>query len=97
MAHTNSGNEATQDNAKLLWIGVGVGAALGVAFAVSRRKRDRWYAAKQISRQVADKTSDLAAASKDIVDRLRIIYGESCKVVEDATELWSRGRKLAGV
>jgi hypothetical protein len=53
--------------------------------------------AKEVSRRVVDRTGDLAAASKDIVDRLKIIYGESCKVVEEATELWSRGRKLAGV
>jgi hypothetical protein len=68
-----------------------------VAFALSRRKRDRWSAAKQVSRRVADHTGDIAAASKDILDRIKIIYGESCKVVEEATELWSRGRKLAGV
>jgi hypothetical protein len=52
---------------------------------------------EQVSRRVADRTGDLAAASKDIVDRLRIIYNESRKVVDEATELWSQGRKLAGV
>ncbi|MGA2739225.1 MAG: hypothetical protein ABSG65_17445 [Bryobacteraceae bacterium] len=90
-------NGHSGNNANLLWIGVGVGAAVGVAVALSRRKRDRWYAAKEISRRVAGHTGDLAVASKDIFDRLKIIYGESCKVVEEATELWSRGRKLAGV
>lgn len=86
-----------QNNTNLVWIGVGVGAAIGVAVAISRRKREPWYSARQVTRRVADHTSDLAAASKDIVDRLKIIYNESCKVVEEATELWSQGRKLAGV
>jgi hypothetical protein len=96
--NANSGNHTSLgNNANLVWIGVGVGAALGVAFAVTRRKRDRWYTAKQVSRRVADQTGDLAAASKDIFDRLKIIYVEGGKVVEEATELWSRGRKLAGV
>ncbi len=80
-----------------MWIGVGVGAAIGVAVVLSRRKRDRWYAAKQVSRRVAGHTSDLASAGKDIFDRLKIIYAESCKVAEEATDLWSQGRKLAGV
>lgn len=97
--HTNSGNRANSvNNANLMWLGVGMGAAaIGVAVALTRRKRDRWYAAKQVTQRVANRTGDLAAASKDIVDRLRIIYNESRKVVEEATELWSRGRKLAGV
>jgi hypothetical protein len=88
----NSGNKAS-----LLWIGVGMGAAIGAAVVLSRRKRDPWYSAKEVSRRVADRTGDLAAASKDIFDRLKIIYTESRKVVEEATELWSNGRKLAGV
>jgi len=90
-------NAIAVNNGVLVWIGVGVGAALGVAFALSRRKRDRWATARHVSRQVVNRTGDLAAASKDIVDRLKIIYAESCKVVEEAGELWSRGRKLTGV
>jgi hypothetical protein len=35
-----------------------------------------------VTRRVADRTGDLAAASKEIVDRVRIIYNESRKVVE---------------
>jgi hypothetical protein len=96
--NVNAGsNGASGNHTNLMLVGVGVGAALGLAFALSRRKRDRWYTAKQVSRRVADHTGDLAAASKDILDRVKIIYGESCKVVEEAAELWAQGRKLAGV
>jgi len=41
-------------------------AAIGVALAVTRRKKDRWTVAKQASRRLADRTGDLAGASKDI-------------------------------
>ena len=78
----------------LVWIGVGLGGAIGVAVALTRRTRDRWCAAKQVSRRVADRTGDLAAASKDIVERLKIIYTESRKILEEATEIWSRGAEV---
>jgi len=88
-------NNGTRTNT--IWIGVGIGAAIGVAaLAISQRKRDRWYSAKQVSRRVADHTGELAAASKDIIERIRLIYNESCKVVDEATELLSHGRKLVG-
>jgi hypothetical protein len=95
--HANGSNGYSANKANLVWLGVGVGAALGVAFALTQRKKSRWDEAKEVSRRVANRTGDLAAASKDIFDRLKIIYGESCKVIEEATELWSSGRKLAGV
>ena len=91
-------NGSLVSNNNLMWVGVGVGAAaLGIALALSRRKRDRWDAARQVTRRVANHTSDLAEAGKDILGRVRIIFGESRKVVEEATELWSQGRKLAGI
>jgi hypothetical protein len=89
-------NNGNHGNMVLLGVGIGA-AALGVAFALSHRKRDRWSTARQMSRRVVDHTGDMAAASKDILDRIRIIYGESRKVVEEATELLSSGRKLVGV
>jgi len=94
--HTNA--ESNGSNANLVWIGVGVGAAaVGVALALARRKKNNWSTAKQVSRRLADKTNDLAEVGKDIFDRIKVIYNESRKVVEECNELWSHGRKLAGV
>ncbi|HUE03202.1 MAG TPA: hypothetical protein VMR62_26775 [Bryobacteraceae bacterium] len=73
---------------------VGVGAAIGVAVVLNRRKRNGWYTA---TRRVADKTNDLAVVSKDMLERIKVIYDETRKVVDEATELWSQGRKLVGV
>ncbi len=81
----------------VIWMGVGVGAAIGLAFALSRRKKDRWSSAKEVSERVVNRTGDLAAAGKDLVDRIRVIYNESRRVVDDASELWSQGRRLVGV
>ena len=98
MTEEQGSTQLSNGNGNRVLIGVGIGAAIGVAaFALSRRKRDRWYAAKEVSRRVADHSSDLAAASKDIVDRIRVNYNETRKVVEEATELLSHGRKLVGV
>jgi hypothetical protein len=83
--------------ASTMWIGIGVGAAVGLAVLINRRKREPWSSAKAISRRVAGRTGDLAAISKDLVERVKVIYNESCKVVDDATDLWARGRKLARV
>jgi hypothetical protein len=75
-------------------IGVGVGAAIAVAVAMSRRRNSRWYDAKRVTLRMADKTGDLAAVSKDIVEHLKVIYSESCKLVDQASDLWSQGRKI---
>ena len=80
-----------------IWIGVAIGAAVGVGFALSHRKRDPWSTAKAAAGRVANRTGDISEATKDIVERIRTIYEESRKVVDDAGELWSHGRKLVGV
>jgi hypothetical protein len=43
---------------------------------------------------MADRTGDLASVSKDIVEHLKVIYSESCKLAEQASDLWSQGRKM---
>lgn len=79
-----------------IWVGVAVGAALGIGIALSRRKRSRWDATKDLTRRVAAHSDDLAVTTQDMVDRVKRIYEEGRKVVEDAGELWAHGRKLTG-
>jgi hypothetical protein len=85
-----------EPNSSKIWIGVAVGVAVGIGIALSRRKRSRWDQAREVTRRVADGSPDLADATRDIVDRVKTIYEEGLKVVEDAGELWSHGRKLVG-
>ncbi|HLI86017.1 MAG TPA: YtxH domain-containing protein [Bryobacteraceae bacterium] len=81
-----------------IWIGVAIGAAVGLGFALSRgKRRDPWSAAKNAAGRVASRTSDMSETTKDMMDRIRHIYEESRKVIEDASELWEHGRKLVGV
>jgi ABC-type Zn2+ transport system substrate-binding protein/surface adhesin len=77
-----------------IWIGIAVGAAVGIGIALSRRKRSPWDSARRITNKVADHSGDLADATSNIVERVKKIYDEGCKVVEDAGELWAHGRKL---
>jgi LPXTG-motif cell wall-anchored protein len=84
-------------NGVAIWIGLGVGASVGLAFALKQRKKDPWSNARVVSRRVAEGTGGLAATTKDIAQRIGIIYEESRKVAEDLSELWSHGRKLIGV
>jgi len=84
-------------NYNKVWIGLGIGAAVGLAAGLRwHRNGDRWYAAKRITRRVADRTSDLAETGNKIFDHVRVIYNESRKLADDAADLWSQGRKLAG-
>jgi hypothetical protein len=91
-----SNNHGWETNAAKLWLGVAVGVAVGVGIAMSRRKRSRWDQARAIGQRVAERTPDFAEAARDIGVRLKTIYEEGLKVAEDAGELWTRGRKLAG-
>ncbi len=101
MEQTNGHNteQGWQNNATK-WIipGVAIGAAIGIAYAATRRKRnpweDRWETAKDVGEKLYDKRDDLAEHGRNMLDRIRLIYDEGRKVVEEATELWSLGRKL---
>src|SRR4051794_29447097 len=77
-----------------IWIGIAVGAAVGIGIALSRRKRSRWDSARELTHRVAEHSGDFADATRGIVERVRNIYDESMKVVEDASSLWQHGRKL---
>ncbi len=83
-------------SSRKLWIGIAVGAAVGLGIALSRRRRSRWDAAKNISKRLSDKSEDLADVTRDIVERVKTIVEESKRVVDDAGDLWIHGRKLVG-
>ncbi len=81
-----------------VWLGVAIGAAVGVGFAISRNvRRSRWDSARSLTRKVANHSGDLADRSKDIIERAQNMYKEGRRIVEDATELWSEGRRLVRV
>jgi len=84
-------------NSKIMF-GIAIGAAVAVGIALSRmnRKKTPWDSAREITKRVSDRTGDLAGVTKDLVGHVRNIYDEGCKVVEEAGELWSHGRKLVG-
>jgi hypothetical protein len=86
---------STNQNTKI-WLGIAIGAAVGIGIALSRRKRSKWDTARHISSRVADHSSDLADMTSNLMARVRNIYDESCKVVEEANHLWANGRKLVG-
>jgi hypothetical protein len=80
-----------------VWIGIAVGAGIGIAYAVSARSRrsrwDRWDP-KEMRKKFAHQGADLVDRGKEMMDRIRVIYEEGRKVVDDAGELWNHGRKL---
>jgi len=93
---TAEGMESAPNQAAKIWVGIALGAAVGIGIALSRRKKTRWESAREITHRVADHSSDLAEVTRGIVDRVRNIYEESRRVVEDASGLWSQGRRLVG-
>jgi hypothetical protein len=46
---------------------------------------------------MASHSGDLADATRDIVERIKVIYEEGRKVVEEAADLVHQGRKMVGV
>ena len=83
-------------NARKIWFGVALGAAVGIGIALSRRKRTGWDEARNVTKRFSAKSEDLAEVSRDILERVKTIYDESRKVVEEAGELWTHGRRLVG-
>ncbi len=87
---------STNGHNRAIWIGVAIGTAVGLGIALSRRKKDPWESARAVSKRVASRSEDISDAARDIVDHIKTIYEEGCKVVEEAGELWSHGRKMVG-
>jgi ABC-type Zn2+ transport system substrate-binding protein/surface adhesin len=77
-----------------LWLGIAVGAAIGIGIAMSRRKRSPWDSARKVTDRLTAHSGDFADATSHIMQRVKTIYDEGCKVVEEAGDLWSHGRKL---
>jgi hypothetical protein len=84
-------------NLTKVWVGVAIGAAIGVTYALSaRRKRSRFPNAKDVTKRINNHKDDIVEAVKNIVERCKVIYEEGRKVVEDAAELWGHGRRIVG-
>ena len=90
-------NTGHNNTARNVWIGIAVGAAIGVGIALSQRKRDRWTSARHITKRLSRNSEDLADRSRHILDRVKVIYEEGRKIADDAAELWSQGRRLVRV
>jgi hypothetical protein len=84
------------NNAAKIWVGVAIGTAVGLGYALSRRRHSRWDTARQIPKRVAARSDDLTDVGRDMIERMRNIYNESRKVMEEATELWTSGRRIVG-
>jgi hypothetical protein len=93
----HNGNRST-----MLYVGLAAGAAIGIAVALTRRggmrmrtrRREPWEAAKGITRRFGDRSQELAARSNDLIERMRHMFEEGRKVVDDARDLWGEGRRL---
>lgn len=82
-----------------VWIGIAIGAAVGIGIALTRNRtpRTRWDSAKDVTKRISSSSGDLADTARDIMDRIKTIYEESRTVVEEAGELLHHSRKLVGV
>lgn len=84
-------------NSNKIWLGIALGTAVGLGIALSRRrKKTGWDVARRATKEITGRSAELADAARDIVDRVKVIYEEGSRIAEDATELWTRGRKLVG-
>jgi hypothetical protein len=91
-----TGRRGFDGNSARIWIGIAAGAALGIGIALSRRKRSRWDSAREAGARISARSDEMADATRDILERVKTIYEESRRVVDDAGQLWAQGRKLVG-
>jgi len=80
--------ESASNQAAKIWIGIAVGAAVGIGIALSRSKKTRWDSAREITRRVAERSEDLAEVTRGIVDRVRNITRKAAR--------WSRMPAISG-
>jgi hypothetical protein len=77
-----------------IWIGIVVGAAVGLGIALARRnRRSRW---DDVTKRFGERSADFADTTREIADRIKTIYEEGRKVVEEAGELWGHGKRIVG-
>ncbi len=93
MNEPESGNRM---NGTPAWVlpAVVAGAAVGIAIAITRKKKSRWDLTREMTERVMDSRDDLAEMGKDLVSRIQTIYHESRAVAEQVAGLWGHGRKV---
>lgn len=85
----------SETNMTPVWIVSGLAIGIGVAYAISSRRRpSRWDRARRVTSRVAGHSEELADFGKDLVSRVQLIYEESRKVMDDVMGAWDRGRAL---
>jgi hypothetical protein len=87
---------SSMSNNTKIWLGIAVGAAVGFGIALSRRshshsRKSRW---DEVAQRIGDSSGEFAEAARDIADRIKTIYDESRRVVDEASACWAHGRKL---
>ena len=84
---TNSHSDMTP-----LWIISGLAVGIGVAYAITARRRpSRWDVARKVTSRVAGHSEELADFGKDLVSRVQLIYEESRKVLDLIQDVRARG------
>jgi hypothetical protein len=91
-----NGASTWENHSSKIWLGIAAGTAIGLMIAYTRRPKSRWDIARRATKEISGRSAEFADAARDIVDRVKVIYEEGSRIAQDAGELWSRGRKLAG-
>ena len=80
------------DGSKLMWLlaGVAIGASAALLMAPASGKRTRRYL-NQATREGREAAQE---GGHDLIERGRELYDRGKEIVEDAADLFERGRKL---
>jgi gas vesicle protein len=81
-----------EENNNFGWFlaGVVIGAGAAILFAPKSGKETRRY----ISETTKDSRESMEAGGRDLMERGKALYDQGKKIVEDAGDLFERGRKL---